>query len=211
LFSDDEDNIEEEKKRPKQKSEENEFSGSESEGEKNGEPEPVNIPKALDFASELSSRLASKKKRETSNNNETEVSTENTKVKVEDKPQEAKKAIKTNAISLFDNSSDEEEGSMFTSKPKTVTETNNKTVKKASLFSESDSDKEDSTNKSKAVSNEQAKSNETTKTTKVLPKIDSDSSDDIDFLKKPPQLEPKKSTAPAVKIEFDYFYLSENV
>ena len=145
------------------------------------------------------------------NDNETEVNTENTTVKVEDKQPEAKKVIKTNAISLFDNSSDEEEGSMFESKPKTVKETNNKTVKKASLFSESDSDKEDATKKAKAASNEQAKSNETTKTTKALPKIDSDSSDDIDFLKKPPQLEPKKSSAPAVKNEFDSFYLSENV
>ena len=77
LFSDDDDNFEEEKKKPAKKQSDNAFSDSENEEEeerKEEAAEPVKMPKALDFASELSSKLASKKKNtsneEQDNNNE---------------------------------------------------------------------------------------------------------------------------------------------
>jgi hypothetical protein len=196
LFSDDDDNFEEEKKKPAKKQSDNAFSDSENEEEeerKEEAAEPVKMPKALDFASELSSKLASKKKNtsneEQDNNNEAPVT------KVETKQPEVKKPVKTNVISLFDNSSEDEESGIFASKPKPVVKETPKASKKASLFSESDSDKEEEKIKKAAP----IKPNEEkTKTSSILSKIDSDSSDDINFLKKPPQIEPKKTV---IKIE----------
>ena len=192
LFSDDDDNFVEEKKKPAKKQSDNAFSDSENEEEeeeKKEEPvEPVKMPKALDFASELSSKLASKKK---NTSNEEQGNNNDVPVKVETKQPEVKKPVKTNVTSLFDNSSEDEESGIFASKPKPVVKETPKVSKKASLFSESDSDKEEETIKKVA----QTKPNEVekTKTSSILSKIDSDSSDDIDFLKKPPQIEPKKN------------------
>ncbi len=136
----------------------------------------------LDFAAELSSRLASKKKNQDGKKTETE--TKNVKIIVNPMPVEKKTTEnKANALSLFDDSSDDEETGIFTKKAQPVIKN------KKSLFEDSDSDKE--------VLKTPKKSDEKLTEPKKIDKLDKNSaksnfssSDESDFLQKKAETKP---------------------